>query len=286
MSINLDNMLFRHTWNDCHVDYYEGYRSQMVDFHAHDYYEISLILTGYVKVFVSDRVQEGSQSCIVLSSPKTPHFIYREPDSFYSRLNLLFSHEFLADYVPEWEQLRTVFGTGGRVIPLSGEQTAFCKQKMTEIQTEKDLFRQRLLILCLLSHLSELIGKDSVATAEIPHYVTAALTYIGEHYPEKILAENLAWQLGIGRTTLMTAFKKYTGSTLGEYLLRCRVKNATRMLRAGLTEQSVAEACGFGDACSLIRAFKHCYALTPRQYLAAEKKDQLKYPNRSSQTST
>ena len=75
MAIKLDNMYFRRTWDTCHVDYYEGYRSQMVDFHAHDYYEISLILTGYVKVFVSDHVQEGTESRIVLASPKTPHFV-------------------------------------------------------------------------------------------------------------------------------------------------------------------------------------------------------------------
>ncbi|MBQ9784575.1 MAG: helix-turn-helix transcriptional regulator [Clostridia bacterium] len=271
MAVNLDNMLYKRTWNDCHVDYYEGYRSQMVDFHAHDYYEISLILSGYVKVFVSDHVQEGTESCIVLSSPKTPHFIYRDPDSFYSRINLLFSHEFLADYVPEWEQLRTVFGSSGRVLSLSPEQAAFSKQKMLEIQAEPEPFRKRLLILCLLSHLSELFGKDATVLSEIPHYVTGALTYIGEHYAEKILAETLAWHLGVGRTTLMTAFKKYTGSTLGDYLMRCRVKNATRMLRAGVTEQDAAEACGFGNACSLIRAFKRCYNMTPKLYLAAEK---------------
>ncbi len=271
MAVNLDNMLYRHGWHNCHVDYYEGYRTQMLDFHAHDYYEISLILSGYVKVFLSDHVQEGTESRIVLSSPQTPHFIYRNPDVFYSRLNLLFFHEYLADYVPEWELLRTVFGKSGRVITLRAEQTAFCKEKIRKIECESEPFRQRLLILCLLSHLSELVGSDATTSSQIPHYVTEALTYIGEHYPEKILAEDLAWKLGIGRTTLMTAFEKHTGSTLGDYLMRCRVKNATRMLRTGLTEQGAAEACGFGDVCNLIRAFKRCHGMMPRQYLPAEK---------------
>ena len=270
MAVNLDNMLYRRTWNNCLVDYYEGYRTQMVDFHAHDYYEISLILSGYVKVFVSDHVQEGTDSCIVLSSPKTPHFISRDPDRFYSRLNLLFSDDFIAGYVPEWEQLRGVFGSDGRVISLNDSQAAFYKEQLLKIRDETEPFRQRLLILALLSHLLELEGISDPPPSEIPHYVTGALTYIGEHYPEKILAEQLAWQLGIGRTTLMTAFKKYTGSTLGDYLMRCRVKNAVRMLRVGVTEQVCAEACGFGDTCTLIRAFKKCYGMTPRQLLLHE----------------
>lgn len=271
MPVHHDNMLYRDGWQDCHVDYYEGYRTQMLDFHTHDYYEISLILSGYVKVFLSDHVQEGTESRIVLTSPNTPHFIYRDPDIFYSRLNLLFSNEFIANYVPEWEMLRSVFGKSGRVISLNAEQAAFCERKMRDIEHEKDPFRRRLLILCLLSHLSEQVGNDETIAAKIPHYVTEALTYIGEHYPEKILAADLAWRLGIGRTTLMTAFKKYTGSTLGDYLMRCRVKNAVYMLRSDKNEQEVADACGFGGTCNLIRAFKRCYGMTPRQYLSSER---------------
>ena len=83
---------------------------------------------------------------------------------------------------------------------------------------------------------------------------------------EKIVAAELAWHLNIGRTTLMTGFKSYTGNTLNDYLIRYRVKNALRMLRQGATTQETADACGFGDICSLIRGFKKCYGMTPKQY--------------------
>ncbi|MBQ9773313.1 MAG: helix-turn-helix transcriptional regulator [Clostridia bacterium] len=271
MAVNLDNLYYRSTWENCFVDFYGGYHTKMLDFHAHDYYEISLILAGRVKVFLSDHAQEGTECRIVLTSPKTPHFIYRDPDVFYSRLNLLFSDSFVADYVPEWDQLRTVFGTTGRVITLTDGQVEFCKAQIRAIESETSVFRQRLHILCLLSHLSDMAGQNVTESSSIPHYVTGALTYIGEHYAEKILAEELAWRLGVGRTTLMTAFKKHTGSTLGDYLMRCRVKNASRMLRVGIGEQQAAEACGFGDTCGLIRAFKKCYGITPKQYLSTHK---------------
>ena len=84
-------------------------------------------------------------------------------------------------------------------------------------------------------------------------------------------AGGLAWKLGIGRTTLMTAFKSYTGSTLQEHILRYRLSKAIKMLSSGLTEQVVAEACGFGDPCTLIRSFKKVTGMTPREYRESKK---------------
>ncbi|MBQ7336018.1 MAG: helix-turn-helix transcriptional regulator [Clostridia bacterium] len=271
MPTNLDNMYYRRNWHNCSVDYYEGYKSTMTDFHMHDYYEISLILSGKVKVLLPDHVREGTEPRIVLASPKTPHLMSRHPDIFYSRLNLLFSDEFIADYIPEWKQLSTVFGKAGRVVTLSPEQTALCKSRILEIQAEKDPFRQRLMILCLLSLIAEIAGTEENDGTEIPRFVSDALTYISTNYAKKILASELAWSLGVGRTTLMTAFKKYIGCTLNDYVIRFRVKSALRLLREGKTEQEAAEVCGFSDTCSLIRSFKRCYGKTPRQYLLAEK---------------
>ena len=268
----LDNINFRERWRDSFVDYYEGYhKTGMTDFHMHDYYEFSLILSGNVKVLLPDHVQEGTESKIVLTAPKTPHFISRDPSVFYSRLNLLFSDEFIADYVPEWKQLQSVFGTCGKVITLTSEQSEFCKAQILDIEKETDSFRKRLKILCLLSSVSEIDGAHESHAETIPSYVTGALTYISEHYAEKIVAAELAWHLNLGRTTLMTGFKSYTGNTLNEYLIRYRVKNALRMLRQGATTQEAADACGFGDTCSLIRGFKKCYGMTPKQYLTEKK---------------
>ena len=270
MSTRLDNMHYRTDWSNCTVDYYEGYRSTMVDFHMHDYYEVSLILTGNVKVLLSDHAQEGTDARLVLSPPKAPHFISHDSVVLYSRLNLLFSHEFLDGYLPETDQLLSVFGKHGRVILLSKEEKDLFRELVLDLYKESDLFRRRLKILCILSHIAER-SEENPTNREIPPCVTGALTYIGEHYAQKILASDLAWHLGVGRTTLMTSFKAYTGSTLNDHVIRCRVKNAVHLLRAGATEQQAADACGFGDTCGLIRGFKKCYGMTPRQYLLREK---------------
>ncbi len=272
MAVELYNNEYQDTLYNCVVDFYSGHRSKMADFHAHDYYEISLILSGDLKIFVADRVQEGPGCRLVLAAPKTPHFISRAGDDLYTRINLLFSDAFIANYVPEWEQLSKVFGDGGRVIPLSQESADMLYQRIHGIQLEGDPFRCRLMTLCLLSVIRETFGEEENDLREVPHYITEALTYIGEHYSERIVASELAWRLKVGRTTLMTSFHLYTGSTLGEYILRCRIKAATKRLRAGENENIVATACGFSDACALIRAFKKHYGMTPKKFLAQEAK--------------
>ncbi len=65
----------------------------------------------------------------------------------------------------------------------------------------------------------------------------------------------------------MTEFKKYTGSTLNDYIIHCRLKNAVSLLYKGTAEQQIEEKCGFGDVSNLIRCFKRVYGTTPKKYL-------------------
>lgn len=255
-------------WGNCRVTYYCGDRSWMTDFHSHKYYEISLILSGSIRSLLCDRCDEGTHSRLVLTAPGTPHFIYMTEPSLYHRVNLCFSMDFVTDYVPEWQDLSKVFGVSGNIIPVDGEARDFLLGKLNAIHGETNPFRQRLLILELLSHVLELdVLRADSPIERPPKYVVDALSYIQEHYAEHIVAAELAWQLGISRTTLMTAFKKHTGTTLADYITRVRVKKAVSILKLGESQESAAEQTGLYNGGGLIRAFKHCYGMTPKQYL-------------------
>lgn len=270
----MQNLLYDYgsqtNWKDVYVKYREGYYSPVADFHEHDYYEINFILSGNVKILLANQVEEGTQNRIVLTKPRTPHFVSCKPDTLYSRLYLVFTEEFIEDYVPEWKQLLRLFGEKGRIITVSPEQKEFCKLLIKRIQEEAKPFRQRILILYLLSYISEFAEDDDINLVSIPAYIIESLTFIDEHYAEKITAAELAQKLHIGRTTLMTAFKKYTGSTLNNYLIHCRLKKAIQLLNEGKTEQEAAEICGLSDSSGLIRCFKRSFGMTPKQYISSE----------------
>ncbi len=262
----MENLGFGTQWTDFSVDRYEGYRPQMNDYHTHDYYEISLILSGDVTLLLPDTVHHGTEQRLLLTPPATPHLVICEPSRLYKRINLLFSQDFLADTLPEWHQLLSLFGKQGRILPLDGAQCETLYALARELERESDRFRIRLLLMLFLSHAGEFSGNTKGAQA-LPTYINGALAYVQEHYADRLVAEALAHRLGVGRTTLMTAFRRYTGTTLGDYVTGCRLKHAVAMLRNGATEQETAEACGFGDACNMIRCFRRKFGTTPVQYL-------------------
>lgn len=259
---------FGEEWKDFRISCKEGYSTSVSDFHEHEFYEINLILSGNVNILLKDKREQGRGKYLVLTSPGTPHYISCQPDVLYKRLYLLVSYRFIANYVPEWEQLATLFGKNGTVIKLDDKKAELCETMIRKIQEEKDRFRQRLLIFYLLSQLSEMAEESGANSQKIPKYIVGALSYINEHYDQKIVAERLAEQFYVSRTTLMTAFKKYTGVTLNDYILNFRLKRAIEELQGGKTVQETAEVCGFSDSSTLIRVFHRVYHMTPRQYLA------------------
>ena len=254
-------------WEQLLVAERQGYSTSVVDYHSHRFYEINLILSGNVKILLADSSEEGRENRLVLTRPGTPHYITCSPDTLYHRLYLLFTDEFIAGYFPEWEQLSSLFGENGTVLTLTAAQTAFLRQQLLRIRDESSLFRQRLMIFDLLSRLYEQRDKDRPRRQIVPPYILQALTYLDEHCGERIVTSELAEHLHVGRTTLMTEFKRHLGTTVVDYLTHCRLRRAVMLLQDGSPVEATAALCGFADTSGLVRAFKRCYGVPPRTYL-------------------
>lgn len=252
---------------DCAVGYREGWRTEMLDYHSHLYYEVSLILTGNVKSLLAEQSEEGERCRLVLTAPKMPHWIFLAEPSFYSRINLYFSEQFIADYVPEWGALVKIFKTNGNILLLTDEQKGLAVEKLRAIAEEKNTFRKRLKVLEFLSYVADFSNNGQRESQKTPLFITQALEYVQENYAQKITAADLAWQVGIGRTTFMLAFKRYVGVTLVEYVTRMRIKAAVALLKAGYSQEAAAERTGFTNGCGLVRAFRRCYGVTPKAYI-------------------
>jgi AraC-like DNA-binding protein len=262
---------FGTAWETFHVERREAYSTSVTDYHKHDFYEINLIQSGNVKILLKDRFESGKENRIVLTAPQTPHYITCDPDTLYRRIYLVFTDRFVANLLPEWDVLRAVFGESGNTITLSEDEADNLEHLIEQTEREDSALGQRLLIYYILLQISKLAKKDEPAARQAPSYIFDALSYIEENFSQDISFEELAKSLYIGRTTLMTGFKLHTGVPIGEYLCKCRLRNAVKLLASGQTLETVSESCGFSDSSSLIKAFKRVYGTTPHKYILSHK---------------
>ena len=254
MNAKTENYGFGKSWSDLYIDEYEGRVPRMSDYHKHDYYEISLILSGEVRVLMPGVSSVGSTARLVFSPPGIPHYVTCTGSALYKRINLVFSKSFLPDA-----------DIDGGVTELDTAAAERFFGLIRDIGKEEGREGKRRLLSYLLYKISERSGKSDGRGA--PRYVTDALAYVKEHYTEKLTAEEIARTLGVGRTTLMTAFKAHVGVGIGEYITKYRTGVAAKLIGGGVSCARAAEMSGFGESSGMIRAFKREFGMTPTGYL-------------------
>ena len=92
------------------------------------------------------------------------------------------------------------------------------------------------------------------------------ISYVNEHYTEKLSLEEAANQVGFSREYFCRFFKQHMGITFLRYLNEVRISHAGRLLMN--TDMSISEVMsesGFTNQTIFNRLFKEIYGMTPRQ---------------------
>lgn len=101
-----------------------------------------------------------------------------------------------------------------------------------------------------------------------PRAVTQALNFIHANYALDVSLADVAAAAHLSPYHLTRLFKKATGVSPHQYLIRVRVESARALLTAGAGKRSLAEiaaAAGFADQSHLTRHFKRMLGVTPKQ---------------------
>lgn len=91
--------------------------------------------------------------------------------------------------------------------------------------------------------------------------------YIHHHMSEPISAKEIAAELFLNRSYLSRKFKKQTGETLTDFILKEKTEEAKRLLRYSDKSLTViASYLGFSSASHFSRVFKNYVHSTPSEY--------------------
>lgn len=103
-----------------------------------------------------------------------------------------------------------------------------------------------------------------------PDYVKMAekaISYINEHFEEKLTVEELASHVGLSKYHFIRTFKKETGFTPHEYIINTRINTAKYLLKN--TKLPIKDICyntGFSYESVFCSAFKKHQGCTPLEY--------------------
>lgn len=92
------------------------------------------------------------------------------------------------------------------------------------------------------------------------------LSYIQQHYTERILLEDIAAAGAVCRSRCCALFREKLYTTPNIYLTKYRLGRACAMLQAGATITDAAMNCGFQSTSYFSETFRKYYGMTPRAF--------------------
>ncbi len=100
-----------------------------------------------------------------------------------------------------------------------------------------------------------------------PSPIRKCVSFIDKNLHSKITLEELAEISGLSKDYLSQLFKKTTGITITEYIMKKRLNSAKQLLDRNVSISDTAYALGFCSESYFISCFKKKYGITPKEYI-------------------
>jgi len=143
-------------------------------------------------------------------------------------------------------------------------------RKIINVQMGKDITTEILTsnyIINILSELLILTATNEAPSRFIPDFIKSILKYIDQNFHTKITLDNLEKTFGVSKFHISKEFKKYTGTTIGEYITMSRLTNAKELLKySDLSVSEITYKVGFNQVSHFINLFKNREHTTPLNF--------------------
>lgn len=119
----------------------------------------------------------------------------------------------------------------------------------------------------LLTEIALIQADTTSLETEYPDYLNAIFYYIKRNYTTKITLDMLAEKFTINKYHLEKVFKRYSGTTINEYVIMNRMDKAKALLRyTNKSVDEIANEVGFYNASHFIKMFREREHVTPLNY--------------------
>jgi AraC-like DNA-binding protein len=252
-----------------------------INWHWHDELQLCIVTRGVVNFCVNEDsvlLSEG-QGIFINKAQLHRASDYQKKDSAYICLNfhphLLLGFEgsiqdskYVSPYIEnmaiQYFVLKPEIAWQNRVMDIiRGIYTEYEEGKDNyELDIIIDLLRiwREFILYCFPSFPKNMPGNDKKRCKQI-------ITYIEQHYAEKINLAELAAELHLSQGTCCRNFKEAMKCTIFEYIMDYRIiKSAKMLLTTNDSINEITYKCGFSNASYFIEQFKKKTHMTPNAY--------------------
>lgn len=274
------------TSKDFEIFHYKNDEELNVDLHHHDFYEIYYFISGDVTFNVESKQYMLVPGDILLINPTELHQPkFGKINQPYERIVLWMSKTYLNKFKTENINLGECFEpidqNHSNLLRISTQSqiSIFNLLKLLIFEDEKKIYGSEILTSC---YLGQILVEVNRLIKETPHtyqphdksaaFVTEVVSFINDHYQEKITLDSLAAKFYMSKYHLSHEFNRIVGTSVYRYIIQKRLSIAKHMLFENVSPMDVYQKCGFGDYANFYRAFKSEYGISPKEFLVEMKK--------------
>ena len=270
-----------------------GWPSELCRWHAHEEYELHLIVETRGKSFVGDYIGDFSPGDLFLTGPNLSHTwmtdqTWVEPVGVRDML-VQFSHdsvEKLAEGFPEFSQVLKMLQLAQSGIFFDGFNPTFARGHMEAIRESRGAERI-LAFVRFLVRLNEHAEKRTLSVVKMIQpaggskhaRIAQVVDHVTKCFDEELTVTQAAQMAGMTEVTFSRNFQTYTGHGFVEFLNLIRVGQACARLYASDDQIiTIAQDAGFKSLANFNRHFRRHKGMTPSEYREAARKDLLAFP--------
>lgn len=240
-----------------------------IGMHTHDFFEVNIVTGGTGHHYIGDMRVAVHTGDVFVIPPQVMHGYYCEAGL--NVYHLLLSNPFMERYHRELNgfpgfakmftiepYLRQVYDENLFLRLEPGERSGLFAQleELTELESQGWYVCENITTLALLSRLCRMM---ELRNRRLPRdntegEILAIMEYIRLHPDEKLTLPVLAARTHMSRSTFCRRFQRIARLSPGDYVQRCRVELAVRLLNEGrLKKSDIAQQCGFYDVSHMNR---------------------------------
>ncbi|MDC1165875.1 AraC family transcriptional regulator [Candidatus Thioglobus sp.] len=258
-----------------------GWPTPLCRWHAHEEYELHLVLKTSGKVFVGDYVGQFYPGSLFLTGPNLPHnWVTEESSSNEIPLRdmlIQFNHKTLKkafEVFPELMELDQLLESSRSGIEFKNYDPELAKKSLELIRDSQGMER----LMHFLNFLKELNKWSKKVTLSLTklnpslssssqHRINEVVNYVIDNYKDNISLVEASKIVNMSESAFSRYFMKTTGNRFSEFVSRIRLGRACVMLyETDKNISTIAFESGYNNLANFNRQFVKLKGETPREY--------------------